>query len=124
MYYKVVSQVGTQLHSAMHEQLPKSWVVEYIPGEWVLPKIGRLMVFDTIEAARRFLTRGSEQIWECEATDTKYIRLVVSVWLSPQSFGYWARKLWAGFAISYTVHGTAPQGGVSATAVKLTRRIE
>jgi hypothetical protein len=104
--------------------LPKSWIVEYRPGEWAYPKVGRLMVFDTIETARAFVTRGSEQIWACEAKDAEPISRVVSPWMAHQPFGYWARRLWAGERIQDDVACHVPPGGLSATAIKLVRRVE
>ena len=70
-YYKAVRNIQGHLVSPIavgHD------CVIYTPDEWAVAKIGKLFVFDNLEAAENFI--WGEEIWNCEVGDVSKIKSI------------------------------------------------
>jgi hypothetical protein len=70
--YKVVGKIGNTLVSAMPE-VPRSIIIQYVPGEWVSPVLENscIFAFNSISDAKTWLknrkeAEGAFEIWKAE----------------------------------------------------------
>lgn len=61
MYYKVLAN---DLQSPI---APLAMKIEYVPGVWMKPTLGKLMIFDSLENAEVFWLRHGGCIFSCKA---------------------------------------------------------
>lgn len=98
-------------------------MVEYIPGEWVYPKIGKLLVFNSEKSAREWSSYHvpEGEIWKCEVINPVRCRSLASVWFLSErdSFFEALQKSWETFA----TNTDSPTGTMQCDAVKLVKRI-
>jgi hypothetical protein len=104
MYYKVTQ---SNLMSA------RCGMVQYVLGEWVSPAFGRLMVFDSLDSAKKF-AQIWEKIFECECEDVQPQPTLAL--RSDQLAEFWLGRVEAEVM-------EAPLGTLSCTKVRLVRQV-
>jgi hypothetical protein len=138
--FKVVARFGEGLYSIgsfLMKAPTESWIVKYLPGQWVSAAIGGLFVFSQLEDAQSFILRmgfseeintaryKGVEIWECEIQnareDISFVLLfpdegLKEFWLDPANRSH----------ILSIVAGLQPKpvGTVICESVKLIRKIE
>ena len=124
-YYKVVCpSPGGLLSAIVHHT--RYFSKRYIPGTWTKAKIGGLLVFKTLEQARRMADdeNGIFQIWTCAG---KYpVKLPkFRLWNCRRFSLKYLEKTWgAGLCMLLDDYHTWPKGSVSFRQVKLLEKVD
>ena len=127
--YKVVEPDGNgRLLSAVAQE--DTFVVEYVKGRWVRPKIRSfLFAFDRESAAIGFAAM-SDEIWEAEAdvvhrlpTDPKLLKQPRAAWHSSY-ISFWRRVLAKTRSVTdFSYKCGAPVGTVYCRKIRLVKRV-
>jgi hypothetical protein len=135
MPFKVVKKTGSQYFSAaIHGQ----YRVEYLPGQFVTPVLGKCFLFKTKDAATAFVgsPAGDLEVWECEAQNVIQPTVVLpdSLVCAAQVHGeameslraFWQARYKEGYRISEPFRGVLlrpPVGTLLADSIKLLSKV-
>ncbi len=82
-YYKVTTAVGTSTCSLFWDTPPAMFILEYKIGETTVPQCGPIFVFDSVAAARRFISKmriHGAQILKGTGPRSNYRRTCATGW--------------------------------------------
>lgn len=136
-YYKIVSRDWDRdsLVSMTYNWLNKTDIptVEYLVNNWVYPKIGKLFVFDDLEAAKKYERKfhcgsvGGSYIYECEVKNPRTITRIMNLTEKTLLLKFWQnyknKKSFRKIADQSSILWPVPQGSYVVDAVKLTKKV-
>jgi len=87
--WKVVSNRDGNLLSAMDQQLPKEWIVTYLPDTPVTPRNGKSACFDNLDDAIKFAapcgdldrTCPNQEVWEANCEGVEPADEICCIWI-------------------------------------------
>jgi hypothetical protein len=121
--YKIVRSHGGKLLSLLHQELPDVWVVEYKPGEWARPTIGKLFAWSVEPPS----VSSVDQLWLAELENaTNGISWVISPYNPGEMLERFIPRYWRGdyYPPEYVRVLDLGRGTVTCDAIKLLERVK
>jgi len=122
--YKVVRKCGEKLVSVAADEPP--YMLIYSTDEWTYPTLGRILAFDTWQAAVFFRVQYMHQVWVAKADDPQPVGRLAH-WYDTDIFAsLWEDNKWQEFLpnrISFTPWDVPPVGTVACTRLKLLEQV-
>jgi hypothetical protein len=120
--YKVVTNDNGSYYSAIVYK-KEGVSVQYIPGQWVGPRIdgSKLFVFEDLHSAKVFAGASGLEVWACEIDEVVNIQpkyILDNVWANPINF----INFWQG--IFNSPPNNIPNGTLFCNYIKLLHRVD
>lgn len=115
-YYKVIKKNGDSC------RVHRGYKLHYEIGKKVIPKIGRIFVWDNIYEAKSFAAEGTDNIYECTCEDVRLEPVIPDMgWFDSEMEDEIIRDFWTGGGVRTSA---IYKNKLTAKSITLVRKVE